>query len=421
MRAVRPRFFSSASRASAKRDCWPSLPLARTPGGTSSRRLGVGARARLPFSVFVDALDEYVRGMERSRLAALDDDVRTELAHVFPSLAALATEGEVALQDERYRSHRAVRALLEQLAWLQPLVLMLDDLHWADSASVELLGALLRRPPTAPVLLALAERPRQVPERLSAALERAHRTETLPASSSARSAPTTRDGYSATQSTAPTQPCSTRRAAGTRSISNSSPARSTAWLGGRCPRRDVPGGDRGSGHRRRCTHRRARAAVRLCTSRPGRSGGGRRSVRARAGSGRTRMPETSVMEAVDELIQLDLLRTTDMPRRFRFRHPLVRRAVYDATSGGRRLVPTSAAPRRSRRGELRLRRAPITSSARHARATSPPRPSCARPARKPCGSRRQAPRTGSRRHCACSRRPRWWRSASSFSSHARGR
>src|SRR6266540_4346089 len=133
----------------------------------------------LPFSVFVDALDEYVRGLERSRLAALDDDVRTELAHVFPSLTALAAEREVALQHERYRSHRAVRALLEQLASPQPLVLMLDDLHWADSASVELVGALLRRPPAAPVLLALAVRPRQVPERLSAALARAQRAEML--------------------------------------------------------------------------------------------------------------------------------------------------------------------------------------------------------------------------------------------------
>src|SRR5438067_7787429 len=130
----------------------------------------------LPFSVFVDALDEYLRGIERSRLEALDDDVRTELAHVFPSLTALATEREVALQHERYRSHRAVRALLEQLAWTQPLVLVLDDLHWADSASVELLGALLRRPPAVAVLLALAVRPRQVPDRLSAALDRAHRT-----------------------------------------------------------------------------------------------------------------------------------------------------------------------------------------------------------------------------------------------------
>ena len=43
------------------------------------------------------------------------------------------------------------------------------------------------------------------------------------------------------------------------------------------------------------------------------------------------------MDAVDELLQLDLLRTTDVPRRFRFRHPLVRRAVYEATAGGWRL------------------------------------------------------------------------------------
>ena len=40
---------------------------------------------------------------------------------------------------------------------------------------------------------------------------------------------------------------------------------------------------------------------------------------------------------IDELLQLDLLRTTDVPRRFRFRHPLVRRAVYEATAAGWRL------------------------------------------------------------------------------------
>ena len=117
----------------------------------------------LPFSVFVDALDEYVEGLDPRRLGALDDDVQAELAHVFPSLSALAPGREVALQHERYRTHRAVRELLERLAFTRPLVLVLDDLHWADSASIELVGALLRRPPAAPVLMTLALRPRQTP------------------------------------------------------------------------------------------------------------------------------------------------------------------------------------------------------------------------------------------------------------------
>ena len=47
--------------------------------------------------------------------------------------------------------------------------------------------------------------------------------------------------------------------------------------------------------------------------------------------------EATAMDTVDELLRLDLVRATDVPRRFRFRHPLVRRAVYEAAPGGWRL------------------------------------------------------------------------------------
>ena len=140
---------------------------------TRARYLVLAGRAGeleldLPFWVFVDALDEYVHGLDPHRLDSLDADVRAELATVFPSLAGLATGRRTAIQHERYRSHRAVCVLLETLAQTQPVVLVLDDVHWADPASVELLGALLHRPPAAQVLLALAVRPRQMGERLSA-------------------------------------------------------------------------------------------------------------------------------------------------------------------------------------------------------------------------------------------------------------
>ena len=135
--------------------------------------------SELPFWIFVDALDEYVQGLEPRRLSPIGDEDIAELSHVLPSLPARPGGAPGGAQDERYRTHRAVCRLLEALALTKPLVLLLDDLHWADSGSIELLGALLRRPPSGPVLIALAMRPRQLSERLSGALERAHRDGSL--------------------------------------------------------------------------------------------------------------------------------------------------------------------------------------------------------------------------------------------------
>ena len=291
----------------------------------------------LPFSVFVDALDEYVQGLEPAVLAVLDDDVRTELAHVFPSLSSLAGGRAAALQDERYRSHRAVRLLLEELASTKPLVLVLDDVHWADPASVELLGALVRRAPANAVLIAVAVRPRQLPDRLATALERASRAGTitrleLHALTPVEARELLGDDVASTEATLlyeesggnPFYLEQLARSLDRAGVHAAGIAEMSSAMG-------VPPTVAAS-----LTEELALIsdASRLVLEGAAVAGDPFEPELAAAAAGTT---AESAMDALDELLELGLVRETDVPRRFRFRHPLVRRAVYEAAPGGWRL------------------------------------------------------------------------------------
>ena len=113
----------------------------------------------VPFGLVVDALDDHVAAMHHRRV----ETIGPELAAVLPSAAAMADGDAPAAAPgdpaERFRYHRALRSLLAMMAREQPVALLLDDLHWADEASVELVLHLLRRPPAGPVLLVFAMRP----------------------------------------------------------------------------------------------------------------------------------------------------------------------------------------------------------------------------------------------------------------------
>jgi DNA-binding NarL/FixJ family response regulator len=110
-----------------------------------------------PFGVVVDALDPYLASLDASSLRGLTDSQRQLLGVVFPALAGPERDG-AAVPEERFRCYRAVRELLGLLAAKRPVVLALDDLQWSDAATLELLDHLLRRLPDAPVLLLLAHR-----------------------------------------------------------------------------------------------------------------------------------------------------------------------------------------------------------------------------------------------------------------------
>ncbi|GGY27524.1 helix-turn-helix transcriptional regulator [Streptomyces tanashiensis] len=79
---------------------------------------------------------------------------------------------------ERGGPVRRVAGAVERIA-APGLVLVLDDLHAADPASVALVDHLLRHPPKAPVLLVLARRERQTPPALASVLARADDTGAL--------------------------------------------------------------------------------------------------------------------------------------------------------------------------------------------------------------------------------------------------
>ncbi|MCC9707769.1 AAA family ATPase [Streptomyces sp. MNU76] len=75
---------------------------------------------------------------------------------------------------DRFALQRAAAAFLARTARAgDGLVVALDDVHWADPASLELLDHLVRHPPRrAPVVIVVARRERQTAPRLAASLTR---------------------------------------------------------------------------------------------------------------------------------------------------------------------------------------------------------------------------------------------------------
>ncbi|HYO38057.1 MAG TPA: AAA family ATPase [Nocardioidaceae bacterium] len=299
----------------------------------------------LPFAVFVNALDEFVHGLPASTVETLGPQALAELAGLLPSLSSYADPAAVGLQHERYRSHRAVADLLELVAARQPVVLVLDDLHWVDWASAELVTALLGRPPSAGVLISIARRPRQTVPRLASALDRAHRS-----------------GHLVRLQPAPLSPSDARLLLGAQVIGSHADAL-CAECGGnpfyleelaRSTRRDARAVPARVGDAVTTTVLVAGvtvpAAVAASMDEELRllAPESRRLLEGAAVAGdpfelalattAADVDDAVAVEALDDLLRLDVVRTTDVPTRFTFRHPIVRRAVYESVGAARRLV-----------------------------------------------------------------------------------
>jgi DNA-binding SARP family transcriptional activator/tetratricopeptide (TPR) repeat protein len=115
----------------------------------------------LPFAPWVDALRSGRVVEEREVLDALEPRWREELGRLLPELSnheestASSPGAEVAGKsggDPRY-PFEAISELLKRLTRRQPLVVVLEDVHWADEMSVRLLAFLGRRLHDVPLLV----------------------------------------------------------------------------------------------------------------------------------------------------------------------------------------------------------------------------------------------------------------------------
>jgi ATP/maltotriose-dependent transcriptional regulator MalT len=283
----------------------------------------------LPFALLIDAFDRQLSSDPPRRL---DDEHLAQLAAVLPAVAGMPGVEPTAFPDGRHRVARAVRALLELLAGQRPVTLLLDDVQWADAASADVLALLLHRPPPTRVLLAMATRAGRAPD-LEAALETAVRNGSADVLDVGPLSRQEANGLMA----------SLRRAARERlyveSGGNPFYLEALARAAGSDTQRGAATGMAG-------VPRAVRAALagevgvlpaHMREVLEGAAVAGDPFEPELAGAA-VGVSESAVLSALDELLAADLVRATDQPRRFRFRHPLVRRAVYEGTAGGSRLA-----------------------------------------------------------------------------------
>jgi ATP/maltotriose-dependent transcriptional regulator MalT len=235
--------------------------------------------------------------------------------------------------DDRHALLRAARAQLSSLALDRPLVLCLDDLHWADAASMDLVCHILHRPLEGAMLLLLAARHAQTPARLETAMTEAERR------LGARRIELT--PLSMNEARELLGESFDRELASRLYVESGGNPFYLEQLGSAAARRGgtLPGADSGS-------EGMIPSAVNAAIEEEleALSPNGRALLQGAAVAGESFEPElaaeaagmseTDALAVIDELLSRDLIRATETPRRFRFRHPIVRRAVYEGAGAG---------------------------------------------------------------------------------------
>ncbi len=112
-------------------------------GATVLRGGASDAEGMPPYLPFLEALGRHIRTTTPEKLREQAGDAAPVLATILPELAArlgaLPPRYPLPPEQARLRLYEAVADFLGAVAVAQPLVLILDDLHWADPATLDLL------------------------------------------------------------------------------------------------------------------------------------------------------------------------------------------------------------------------------------------------------------------------------------------
>ncbi len=125
----------------------PGVRLLRGRGSEMEREFGFGLVRQL-FGPLIRPLDDEARAQLLSGPAA-------------PAASIFGLDGEAIEVSAAEGSLYGLFWLVADLAEREPLVLAIDDAHWADVASLRFVHYLLRRLDGLPVLVALAARPNE--------------------------------------------------------------------------------------------------------------------------------------------------------------------------------------------------------------------------------------------------------------------
>jgi DNA-binding SARP family transcriptional activator/tetratricopeptide (TPR) repeat protein len=118
------------------------------------------AETLIPYQPFIEAVRTHVAQVPRSELRARLGVHAQELARVLPELAQDGADAGAAagVPTERYRLFEAVSAVLVDAARSRPVLLVLDDLHWADRPTLLMLRQAVRATEGAPLLVLVTYR-----------------------------------------------------------------------------------------------------------------------------------------------------------------------------------------------------------------------------------------------------------------------